>query len=109
MILAKKQGRKKSSEGLTLSVNVLNFFQYRSCALGKEQARWIIRGFWEENRSHPRHRNTEEHEKLKKERSQIRRLSSNEATYLMEETNVLECEACWEQKRENRITLVLRR
>jgi hypothetical protein len=78
MILAKKQGRWKGSEGLTLSVNLLNLFQNRSCVLCKEQARWIVRGIWEENGSYARHRNTKEHEKLKRERSQKRGLRANQ-------------------------------
>jgi len=65
MLLAKKQGRGKGSGELTLSVNVLNLFQNCNCVLGKEQAGWIIRGVREENGSYPRHRDTEEHEKLK--------------------------------------------
>jgi hypothetical protein len=49
----------------TFSVNGFNLLQYRNCALGKEHAGSIVRGIGEENGSYTRHRNTEEHEKLK--------------------------------------------
>jgi hypothetical protein len=63
--LAKKRGRSRGNGGLTSSVNVLNLFQNCDRVLGKEQTGWIIRGAWEENGGYPRHRDTEEHEKLK--------------------------------------------
>jgi hypothetical protein len=88
----------------TLSVNGFNFLQYRSCALGKEHAGSIVRGIGEENGSYTRHRNTEEHEKLKRWHRKIcilKTINSNEVTYLMEEADVLEGKACREKHREN--------
>ena len=95
---------KERSARRTLSVNGFNLLQYRSCALGKKHAGSIVRGIGEENGSYTRHRNTEEHEKLKRGYRKICRLNTinnNEVTYLMEEADMLEGEASREKHREN--------
>ena len=82
-------------EGLTFSVNILNLFEDGHCPMGENWARRVVYSIRENDRSHTRYRNAEEHENL--ENAQGRKVGYNEATYLMKETDMLESKAGGEE------------
>jgi len=63
-VFREKNGGFSAKEGLTFSVSMFDLFEDSHRAMGEDWTRHIIRGMGEKNRSHTRHRNTEEHENL---------------------------------------------